>query len=104
MVDKDAELRVIFSDNLNYWTKVRDKRQDDIVRKFDLSSSTVSTWFTGSRMPRMNSIQKLADFLGIDKSDLIEERKSKVAEWTSDELRQIEDFKNFLRSKRKNNL
>ena len=73
---EDKALRKLFADNLNYWARERGIRQDDIIRKYKLTSSTVSSWFTGARLPRMNKIQMLADYLGIDKSDLLEPRKA----------------------------
>ena len=38
----------------------------------DVSPSTVSSWCTGLKIPRMGMIEKLANYFGIEKSDLIE--------------------------------
>ena len=74
----EKDLHKIFSSNLRYWTNIRGKRQDDIVKKFGLSSSTVSSWFNGVHIPRMNKIQMLADYLEIEKHNLIEDNPKDI--------------------------
>ena len=65
--------RRIFSKNLSHYMDKNGKTQADIVTDLGINKSTVSTWVNGSRMPRMGTIQTLADYFGIMKSDLIEE-------------------------------
>lgn len=48
--------------------------QSDIVAKFDITASTVSDWCNAKKYPRVDKIQLLADYLGILKSDLTEEK------------------------------
>lgn len=68
----------IFAKNLNYWMNNRNKTQMDLMNDLGLSSSTVSDWCNAKKYPRMGTVQMLADYLGILKSDLIEERKSNI--------------------------
>lgn len=70
----DEEYKKIFCKNLNYYMKKNDKTQADLIRDFGFSSSTISNWCTGLKMPRMGKIQALADYFGIEKSDLIEKK------------------------------
>ena len=67
--------RKIFSKNLNFYMNKRGISQADIVNKFNLISSTVSDWCKGKKYPRADKVQLLADFLGILKSDLVEENQ-----------------------------
>ena len=69
------DLKKIFSNNLNHWMKIRDKTQNDIINDLGYISSKVSNWCTGKAYPRMDAVQKLADYLQIYKTDLIEETK-----------------------------
>ena len=39
-----------------------------------VSSSTASNWCTGQKLPRMDKIQSIANWLGIEKSDLLENK------------------------------
>lgn len=65
----------IFSKNLQYWLKQKNKNQTDLMNDLGLSSSTVSDWCNAKKYPRMGTVQMLADYLGILKSDLVEEKK-----------------------------
>ena len=52
------------------------KNQMDLMHDLGLSSSTVSNWCTGAKLPRMDKIQLLADYFHIMKSDLLEEKSA----------------------------
>ena len=69
--------RLIFSKNLNYYMDKFNKSQADIVVDLGVNKSTISTWCNGTKMPRMSTIQALADYFKIRKSDLVED-KSKL--------------------------
>lgn len=47
--------------------------QDELGKLADVSGGAVSTWGRGTAEPRMGAIQKIADSLGISKSDIIRE-------------------------------
>lgn len=68
----------IFSKNLNYWMNNRNKTQMDLMNDLELSSSTVSDWCNAKKYPRMGTVQMLADYLGILKSDLIEDKRHSI--------------------------
>lgn len=62
----------IFAENLQRYLFDRDVSQRELSRIMDVSPSTVSSWCTGLKIPRMGMIEKLANYFGIEKSDLIE--------------------------------
>ena len=64
----------IFSKNLNYYMKLNEKTQTDLVNNLGLNKSAVSTWCNGTRLPRMDKVDMLAKYFGINRSDLIEEK------------------------------
>ena len=72
--------KLIFSRNLNFYLSKNGKNQQDLINDLGLSSSTVSNWCTGLKFPRMDKIQMLADYLKINKSDLIEDKSNKEKE------------------------
>lgn len=74
-LEEQKRLKKIFSNNLQRWSNVREIKQIDVMNKFNLSSSTVSDWYNGKKYPRMDVVQKLAFFLGVELSDLVEEPK-----------------------------
>lgn len=70
----DNEYKRIFSYNLRHFMQIRGKTQKDLMTDLGFSSSTVSNWCTGEKLPRMDKVQMLADYLHINKSDLLEDK------------------------------
>ena len=65
--------RVVFVKNLCHYMKLRGVDQSDIVVALGVSASTVSDWVTGKKYPRVDAMQRLADFFGVVISDLTSE-------------------------------
>lgn len=66
--------RKIFAKNLRKYLDRAEKNQTDLQKFIGVSSSTVSDWMHGIKMPRMDKIQSICNWLGIQKSDLLEEK------------------------------
>lgn len=66
--------KIIFAKNLNHYMKISNITQSDIVDNLNLTASTVSDWCNAKKYPRVDKIQLLADYFGILKSDLTEEK------------------------------
>lgn len=60
-----------FAKALNYYLQITGKTQQDLINDLHYSSSTVSQWCTGKNIPRMDRIETVASYLGIDKTDLL---------------------------------
>lgn len=73
-MDEKEKLKIIFSENLKRELKAKNKNQTDLCEYLGITSSTVSDWYNGKKYPRMDKVQRIADYLGILKSDLTEER------------------------------
>ncbi len=90
----------IFSKNLNHYMEINQKSQTDIINDLGFNKSAVSTWCNGTRLPRMDKVEALAKYFGINRSDLIEEKDyaetSDEPYYLNDETRQIaqEAFEN----------
>lgn len=69
-----TDFKRIFAKNLNAQLVKHNKTQSDLVNDLNLNKSTVSTWINGTKMPRMNKVEQLALYFGIEKSDLLEEK------------------------------
>jgi len=65
--------REIFVKNLRYFMDEKGITQADICRELDVSSATASDWCTGKKYPRIDSMQRLADLLGVRYSMLTSE-------------------------------
>jgi len=88
----------IFSRNLNYYMNLNNKTQTDLINDLGFNKSAVSTWCNGTRLPRMDKVEILAQYFGINRSDLIEDKNEQVDDhyYLNDETRQIaqEAFEN----------
>jgi len=65
--------REIFVRNLRYFMEAKGISQADICRELDVSSATVSDWCSGKKYPRIDTMQRLADLLGVLYSTLTTE-------------------------------
>ena len=70
----DIGNRAIFAKNLSYYIERSGKTQKDISEALNIATSTLSNWVTGNKYPRMGSVEMLANYFGIQKSDLIAEK------------------------------
>ena len=69
----EEEQRKIFSENLTKLLQRCGKTQMQLANSLDVSKSTVSSWCSGSKMPRMGKIDEIAAWLSVSRSELIEE-------------------------------
>lgn len=69
----------IFAKNLQRYLDINNKKAIDISRYLEVSKSTVSSWLNAEKMPRMDKIERLAQWFNIQKSDLIEETPSTIS-------------------------
>lgn len=71
----DVEQKEIFSKNLNHYLSLNNKTQREVAQAINVSPQTFNTWCQGIALPRMGKVQRLADYFGISKSDLIDYKK-----------------------------
>lgn len=65
------DLKVVFGKNLERFRQLKNVSMVELAENIGVSQSTVSDWENGKKMPRSGSIQKLADFFGIQKTELL---------------------------------
>ena len=85
----EEEYKKAFSKNLRAYTEANGKTQADIVKDLGFNKSTVSTWFNGIKIPRMDKIDALCNYFGISRSDLIEDKSNKTIELNKKDERDI---------------
>ena len=91
----NEELKQLFSENLRYWLKVKDKTQADLSRYMGVSSATASDWCHGNKMPRTDKIQSICSWLGLELTDLLEEidqDKKQTEYYLNDDARELAQF------------
>ena len=76
----ENDSKQIFADNLNYYLLINGVSQKEVSEKLGVASSTINEWCKGKKYPRIDKIEKLANYFGILKSDLIEVRPEEQPE------------------------
>lgn len=69
----DEQFKNTFSKNIQYFMKQKNVTQMQLANDLELPYTTIASWVMGARMPRMNKVQMLADYFGIEISALMEE-------------------------------
>ena len=87
----DEEQKRIFSKNLNKYLSLFNKTQKEVADAIDVSPQTFNTWCQGIALPRMGKVQRLADYFGVGKTDLIDEKSDSdnAPYYLNDETREI---------------
>ena len=96
------------------YCRLRDDKQlkdSDVAKATGITKSTFSDWKTGRSKPKQDKLQKIADFFGVTLDYLMNGTYDNQintiaahhdeAEWTEEELEEIEEFKRYVLSKRK---
>jgi repressor LexA len=68
----DLGNKEIFSKNLRRYMKINNKDRNDVSRDLTIPYSTLTDWYNGNIYPRIDKIQLLANYFGIQKADLVE--------------------------------
>lgn len=63
-----------FAKNLKYYMEKKDINQKELAEIVGVSAPTVFNWLQALKYPRIDKIEIMANYFGILKSDLIEER------------------------------
>lgn len=64
----------IMARNIQYYMDLTGKTRNDMCEAFGVKYTTFTDWVKGKTYPRIDSIEKMANYFGVEKSDLIEPR------------------------------
>lgn len=63
----------IFSKNLKYYLSKSNMTQTELAKLLNYPEMTVSNWINAKTYPRIDKIEKMANFFGVTKADLVED-------------------------------
>ena len=66
----------VMSNNLKYYMNKKGVDRNQLCSDLDLKYMTVSDWINAKSYPRIDKIELLANYFGINKSDLIEDKST----------------------------
>ena len=83
----------VLASNLRFYMERAGKTQKDMADIVGVSAPTFSDWINAKKYPRIDKIEIMADYFGILKSDLIEEKKKPIVDdGLSDNMRKLIEF------------
>lgn len=88
----DEEIRILFAKKLNHFLELNGYNQADLARYMNVSTATTAKWCTGQTMPRIDKIQSICNWLGIEKSDLLEDKPDDGGYYLNADARDLAQF------------
>ena len=63
----------VMARNIRYYMSLHNLNSQDMCRIFDFKQPTFSDWINAKSYPRIDKIERMANYFGISKSRLVEE-------------------------------
>ena len=70
--------RKILASNFRQLMKLKKVSQSEVARALDVPQPTVSSWANATKYPRIDALQKLADYFGVMRSDLTGDNRKNI--------------------------
>lgn len=84
----------IMGDNIQYYLSKEGIERKDFAKIIGVPYSTLTSWINGETYPRIDKIQKMADYFGVEKAHLVEERGTYVGSLDDTEAKIILSYRN----------
>lgn len=88
--------KITMSNNLKKYLKINNVSRNQLSESLGISYSTISDWINGKAYPRIDKIEMMANYFGIEKSDLVEDKSTKTE--NQDISTMVDDLMNNLNS------
>lgn len=82
----DLGNKQVFSENLKYYMKLYNKDRNKLCEDLGFKYSTLRDWAKANTYPRIDKIEMLANYFGIQKSDLIEKKDVIIMEGNTEKV------------------
>jgi len=69
----------IMGENIQYYMSKYGIERRDFAKAIGVPYSSLTDWINGNTYPRIDKIQKMADYFQIEKADLVEDRATRCA-------------------------
>jgi len=93
----DIGNKEIFARNLTFYIERSGKTQKELSLEWDVPTSTINNWVMAKKYPRMDKVELMANYFGILKSDLIEDKtKQPAGDGLTEGQRQLIEFARSL--------
>ena len=89
---KDLGNKSVMAANLGRLMEERNISAKEMSRILNFPYTTVLSWLKGDNYPRIDKIDAMADYFGVLKSDLIEEKKEEPAVYSGLSKKKLDFF------------
>ncbi len=67
--------KAIMAKNIRYYMELQNKSRQEVCEALDIKYTTFSDWVNAKTYPRIDKIERMAQYFGIEKSNLVENRR-----------------------------
>lgn len=92
----DLGNKEIMAHNIQYYMDKYGKSRNDMCEALGVKYTTFTDWVKGNSYPRIDKIELMANYFGIAKSDLVEERSKNSMLSSKDERDIKRDLENIM--------
>ncbi len=84
----------IMAKNINYYMSISGKTRNDICNALGIKYTTFTDWIKANSYPRIDKIELMANYFGINKSDLVEDHQQMPSspQLSADQLMMIKSY------------
>ena len=90
----DLGNKEIMAKNIRYYMDLYGKSRKDMCEALGVKYTTLTDWVNGNSYPRIDKIEMMANFFGIEKSDLVEDRSPSLSRRDTRDIEKIRQFFN----------
>lgn len=70
----DRNSKAILAKNIRHYMELNHKTRNELCEALGVKYTTLTDWVNGKTYPRIDKIELMAEYFGIEKSDLLEDR------------------------------
>jgi transcriptional regulator with XRE-family HTH domain len=82
----------IMGENIQYYMDKMGIDRKDFAKAIDVPYSSLTDWINGKTYPRIDKIERMANYFGISKADLVEERNEDDPYYIDPDTRELAEF------------
>lgn len=85
----DLGNKAVMAKNIQYYMDKQGKTRTEMCEALGVKYTTFTDWVKGNTYPRIDKIELMANYFGISKADLVEDKKTEESYYTNPETAQI---------------
>lgn len=85
--------------NIKYYMEKNNVNSLELCRVLGVPQSTFSYWLNAKTYPRIDKIEKMANYFGISKADLVEDMRERTASQYGEDDAELLEYLEYLRTR-----